>query len=593
MNFSKRIETVRAAAYLLFLSLALCLFHLQVVRGGHYSRLSERNRIRLIPLSAPRGNIFDRNGLLFASNRPAYHVYATPEDFDEGNLPYLSRLLDMPVQEIRSRLLVPRYQQMTSVILKRDLPKAAAIQIEEKKPLLPGVFIKIESIRYYPQGALNGHLLGYIGKISKEEYQTLDRSVFGLHSYLGRFGVEKTFDVLLRGEDGGRQIEVNARGEQLQVLSEKAPLTGKSVTLSLDAELEKQIAGVVNNQRASIVMADLQTGEIIALVSKPDFDPNVFLEGGRDEERVRLLKDKRRPLINRAISGVYPPGSVFKLVTALAALETGKITRYTTFQCSGSFKLTPRSRRFKCWDPGGHGKVDLMKGLERSCNVYFWNVGRLVGEKDLFKYSRMLGLGETVGIEINSSEGLIPNADWKEKQYHDQWYGGDTLSFAIGQGYVQTTPLQILQLVSIIASEGKVPPFSILKETPDGQSGDVMKPKKPMRGFVHSDSFKLIKQGMLQVVESKYGTGQLARLDFMRLAGKTGTAQAPPKKSHSWFVGFFPYENPKVSIVVFVENGGSGGLVAAQFAKQVLQIWRNLYAKDQLFQKPSLPPVKL
>ena len=400
-------------------------------------------------------------------------------------------------------------------------------------------------------------------------------------------GVEKSFDSTLRGEDGGRQIEVNARGEQLNVLSEKKPVPGSDVTLSLDLNLEKEILPFLGDKRASVGVMDLKTGELVVLLSYPDFNPNVFVESDRDEERIKLLKDKSRPLINRATLGTYPPGSVFKLVTALAGLETGKITRYTTFQCNGYFRLSPHSRRFKCWEPEGHGRMDLFTALERSCNVYFYNVGKLVGEKDLSRYAKMLGLGEHLSLEVPSADGLIPSAEWKQNRLTRHWYAGETISFAIGQGYVLVTPLQILRLVAIIANEGKMVTPTLLKgEVPQSL-------QENPSFFANKESFKVIKQGMLQVVESKYGTGQLARLDFMRLAAKTGTAQTPPDKPHAWFTGFFPYEDPKYGIVVFVEHGGSGGLVAATIAKHVLSIWRKLYAPETIFQKPVLPSVVL
>ncbi len=586
MNFSKRVTAFKWVVYGLSCLLILSLFQTQIIRGGHFRRMGESNRIRLIPEEAPRGKILDRNGLLFATNRPAYHVYITPEDFDPVDLPVLSKLLGMYPDEVRKLVSVPRVRALMPVMIKKDIAKETAMQIEERKPSLSGVFIQVDGVRYYPNRGLNGHVLGYIGKISREEYKQFDHDIFRVDSYLGRGGIERTFDESLRGEDGGRQIQVNARGEQLNVLSEKEPLAGRDLALSLDLNLEKEILPSLKEKRASVLMMDLRTGELLILISHPDFDPNVFVEGDKDGERIRLLKDKSRPLVNRAVLGTYPPGSVFKLVTALAGLETGKITRYTTFQCNGYFRLSPNSRRFKCWEPEGHGEVNLLKGLERSCNVYFYNVGHLVGEKNLDKYARMLGLGEPLPIEIPSSDGLIPSSEWKKNKFSDVWYQGETISFAIGQGYVLVTPLQILRLVSIIAKDGEVPVPTLLKVDPDTQV--------PLyTTHAHKESFKLIKQGMLQVVESKYGTGQLARLDFMKVAAKTGTAQAPPFPPHAWFASFFPYEDPQYALVVFVEHGGSGGLVAANIAKQVLSSWRALYAVNRVFEKPALPPVHL
>ena len=429
-------------------------------------------------------------------------------------------------------------------------------------------------------------MLGYIGKITKEEYRSMDHEIFMLDSYVGRSGLEKTFDDSLRGEDGGRQIEVNARGEQLRVLSEKEPVRGEDITLSVDLNLERAVVPFLGDKRVTVLMMDLKTGELPVFLSHPDFDPNLFVEGDKDEERIKLLRDQSRPLINRAISGTYPPGSVFKLVTALAGLETGKITRYTTFVCNGFFRLSPHSRRFKCWEPEGHGRMDLLSGLERSCNVYFYNVGHLVGEKELSHYAHELGLGEPLSLDIPAADGLIPSAEWKRSKYSSAWYGGETISFAIGQGYVLVTPLHILRLVAIVAKDGEVPVPTLIKTQPGARI-------PIFKTHAHKESFKAIKQGMLRVVESNFGTGQLARLDFMKVAAKTGTAQAPPEKPHAWFAGFFPYEDPQFALVVFVEHGGSGGLAAATIAKKVLEIWHRLDAPNSVFEKPALPPVSL
>ena len=586
MNYSKRINLFKIIIYSFAIVLIFSLFQIQVFHAGKFARQSEKNRIRLLPLPAPRGQIYDRNGLVLATNRLAYHVYVTPEDFDSQDLPKLSKLIDLNADELKKRLSGPRMRSSTPILIKRDISKELAMKIEERKPELAGVFIQSEGIRFYPNGEINGHLLGYIGKITKEEYQKFDRENFGLHSYLGRAGLEKSFDSLLRGEDGGRQIEVNARGEQLKILSEKLPFAGENLSLSIDLALEREVYPAMSGKRSSVVMMDLRTGEIVLMISNPGFDPNVFVDEDKEEERLRVLKDKRRPLVNRATTGVYPPGSVFKLVTGLAGLESGKVTPFTSFQCNGYFRLTPNSRKFKCWEHQGHGSVNLFKALERSCNVYFYNVGRLVGEKELEKYSRLFGLGEALPLEVPTAEGLIPSSQWKKDKLHDSWYLGETVTFAIGQGYVLTTPVQILNLISIVATDGKAPMPTLLKVDSEQQI-------KRTSFETHEEAFRIIKQGMLKVVESKYGTGQLARLDFMRLAAKTGTAQAPPEKSHAWFASFFPYEKPEYALVVFVEHGGSGGLVAATLAKQVLAAWQKLYAADGQFEKPKLPPVVL
>lgn len=580
-----RIQIYKVSIYGFLSLLLLFLFQIQVIRAGHYRRISEHNRIRLVRVTAPRGEILDRNNKPFATSRSSYNVAVIPEDFDPKDLPTLSKMLDLSPADIRKQLSSVRSKSLMPVILKKDVGKDLAIQIAEKSPLLSGIFIDVEGVRYYPERETSAHVVGYIGKITDAEYRTFDHDVYAINSDIGRVGIEKSFDSLLRGEDGGKQIEVNARGEQLSILSEKKPISGADVRLSLDIELESKILPILGEKTGVVLMMDLETGEILAMLSNPSFDPNVFIEAGRDRDRVKLMKNMHRPLINRSVVSAYPPGSVFKLVTAMAGLETGKITPHTTFNCPGYFQLNSKSRRFKCWESLGHGNVNLFGALERSCNVFFYNIGRLVGEKNLARYSYLLGLGMPIPLEIPASDGFIPSAEWKEHKPGQHWYEGETVTFAIGQGYVQTTPLQILRLVSIIAKDGQIPKPTLLKQNSPPDDLD--------RIHVKSSTLKAIRQGMLNVTESKYGTGQLARVDFMRLAAKTGTAQAPPRLAHAWFAGFFPYEKPKIALVVFVEHGGSGGLVAASLAKKIVMAWHELYSPVEEYIKPTLPPVTI
>lgn len=569
MKISLRFRILQGIVFGGLFVLALALFHVQVIRGGFYRRTSEHNRIRLIRLEAPRGNIYDRADVPLATNRPAYNVYVIPEDFDPADFSELSRLLDLSEDEIRRRMSKSRSASFTPALLKQDISKELAMKMEEKRPRLSGVFIHVQAMRYYPEGENGAHLVGYIGRISQGEYERLDRSVYYRDSWLGRSGVEKIYDLQLRGEDGGRQIEVDARSLPMRILGEKKPEPGSDLHLTIDSKLESAIRPLLHDRLASALMMDLETGEILAAVSTPGFDPNVFVTKGKNRERVDLLGSRQLPLLNRGFSGVYPPGSVFKLVTAMAALESSVITPHTTFQCPGYFQFNSGSRRFKCWFDGGHGRVDLYTALERSCNVYFYNTGRLLGEKRLAEYARKLGFGSRPEWKFPVASGLVPDAEWKQLKFHDAWYPGDTVTFAIGQGYLLVTPLQILRLVGAIATDGAILEPKLVRE-----EKEIREPKKIT---VSKETFRALRQGMLRVVNSDRGTGQLARVDFMKLAAKTGTAQAPPGASHAWFSGFFPYEQPKIALVVFVERGQSGGITAAKIAKEIVQIWNSLY----------------
>ena len=540
------------------------------MRGGYYRKASEKNRIRLIRLEAPRGNIMDHSGVLIATNRPAYNVYIIPEDFDPKDAPELSRLLSLSESAIHKHLGESRVASFTPVLLKQDIPKELAMAIEERKPRLSGVFIQIRPTRTYPQGETAAHIVGYIGKITREEYEELDHSIYYYDSWIGRNGIERVYDFLLRGEDGGRQLEVNARGIPIQLLSEKEARSGSDIHLTVDAKLEAKIRPLLSGRRGVILVMDLNQGEMLSAISTPAFDPSVFVTSARSPERLALIGSKDQPLMNRGFNGLYPPGSVFKLVTAMAGLESGVITPHTTFQCPGYFRFNSKSRPFKCWFDGGHGRVDLYTALERSCNVYFYNVGRLVGEKRLAAYARKLGFGSSVSMELPTENGLVPDAEWKRTMFHDQWYPGDTITLAIGQGYLLVSPLQILRLVAAIATDGQIFEPKLVRSEEETR-------KAIKKVAIHPETFRVLRQGMLQVVQSDRGTGQLARVNFAKLAAKTGTAQAPPGVAHAWFTGFFPYENPKIALVVFVERGESGGLVAARIAKEVVSTWNELY----------------
>lgn len=554
------------------LILGLGFFHTQVIQGGFFRKLSEQNRVRLIPLEAPRGRVFDQKGHLLATNRPSYDVVATPEDIEPEVFPRLAKLLQLSEKEIRHRISSPREYPFAPALIREDIPRDLVFKIEESRPELPGVDIQISFRRFYPYHETASHLIGFIGKINEQEYAAADHDRYGMNSLVGRAGIEKIYDERLRGWRGGRQIEVNARGQLVQVLSQKMPEPGEDLTVTLDLEFQKKIMELIKGKHASVAVLDLTTDGLLAMASSPAFDPNVFVSPERANERLKFLRDQDAPLVDRGVSSAYPPGSVFKLVTALAALETGKITPNTRFYCGGSFRLKPGARPFHCWNKAGHKSLNLYEALERSCNVYFYNIGAKLSADEIAKYARELGLGERMQLEVtNITPGLVPDSIWKKEKMRQQWYQGETLSFAIGQGYLLTSPLQILRLTAIIGKNGKrVEPRLILEKNEH--------PKEEQLA-IHEENLKVIKRGMLQVVQSDYGTGQLARVDFAKLAAKTGTAQAPPKTAHSWMTGFFPYEDPKLAFVVFVEHGGPGGITSAKIVKDMLEIWRTDVAK--------------
>ncbi len=566
-----RLKILKGGIFFGLSLLAVGLFDIQVLKAGYYRNLSENNRIRLIPLEAPRGRVMDRAGRIFATTRPSYNLIATPEDITPEIYPRLAKLLHVTEKTIRERMSAEREYSFSPVVLAADIPKELLFQIEELHPELPGISIQTDWIRSYPNGSVASHVIGYLGKINEQEYKALGRDQFGMNALMGRTGIEKIFDLKLRGWRGAQEVEVNARGEKLRVVDEKPAVPGEDVVLALDLEFQKRLTQLVKGKRATLAFLDLKTNELMALVSSPDFDPNVFVSPRGNEARVHFLEDSNAPLLDRGASSTYPPGSVFKLVTALAGLESGKITPHTTFTCPGYFQLKPGSRHFHCWFDRGHGALDLYRALERSCNVYFYNVGRLVGADALARTARELGFGQTFQMELtNLAPGLVPDAAWKQEHLKQRWYPGETLSYAVGQGYLLVSPLQVLRLSAMIAKDGEWVEPRLVR---DPQAAAAAAPR---RIAIKPENLKVIRQGMLKVVESNYGTGQLARVDFDQLAAKTGTAQAPPKSPHAWITGFFPYRDPQVAFVAMIEHGGSGGIEGARVIKQALQIWREL-----------------
>ncbi len=566
-----RFHFFQAFVFILLTLLGLGLFQTQVVRGHYYYELSRRNRVRLIPMEAPRGRVFDRQSRLLATNRASYNVIAIPEDVTPEVYPRLAKLLEMPEKDIRRRMSAGREFPFAPAMIKEDISRELTFKIEEHRPELPGVSIRADGIRYYPYGETAAHVIGYIGTVTPEEYGALDRDRFGMNSKVGRAGIEKVFDDLLRGWRGGEQIEVDARGQLVQVLSDRKPEPGSDITLTLDLEFQKKIMKLIKGLHASIAVLDLETDGLLAMASAPAYDPNIFVSPAANEQRLQVLKDENAPMLDRGINAAYPPGSVFKLVTALAGLDLGKITPETRFKCAGTFRLGPKSKPAHCWLHEGHGSLNLYEALERSCNVYFFNVAKRLTPDEIAHYARELGLGEPLKIEISRmAPGLIPDSAWKKARFNQPWYQGETMNMAIGQGYMLVTPFEIMRLTSIIAKNGKgVEPHLVV------QDRSTM-PEAP-RVAIQEQNLDVIRRAMLQVVESDYGTGQLARVDFDKLAGKTGTAQAPPLKAHSWMTGFFPYKDPQLAFVVFVEHGGSGGVTSARLVKQMLEAWKDLH----------------
>ena len=561
---------------------------------------SDQNRVRKISLADYRGDIKDRLGNVIVNVRPSFNLYVTPEDADNlsESLEFLSGLIEINKDKLRSD--IRRSPSFKNVLIKRDISRREVAYIEENKMLLPGIRIKIEPIRNYAHKDFASHVLGYLGEVSKSELKISKFSRYELGDMVGKNGLEKIYESQLRGKKGFKEVEVDVSGRELKVLRKFSPKTGNSLVLTLDSRVQSKLETLMdevlkeNSVEGSAVVMKVQSGEIIAMVSKPSFDPNSFATGISTKQWSGLVLDEKNPLQNRTIDGQYPPASTYKVVTAYAALAEKIIKPETTIFCPGHFRLGKRD--YRCWKKRGHGDMNLHDALVQSCDVYFYKLGHRLGINNLAKYATKLGLGELTGIVLKGEKsGLVPSKQWKKKFKNEPWYPGETISASIGQGYNLVTPLQSARMISTIASGGLlVRPYLVKRiEDYDGRLIQEFFPEVIKKIKIEPEVLRNIKEGLRGVVHEAHGTGRRARLKNVIVAGKTGTAQVVAMKDseeidpeeetpyshrdHAWFVAFAPYENPEVAVSVIIEHGGHGGATAAPIAGGILKTYFSHY----------------
>lgn len=548
----------------LFFLLLLGLLILQVFQGKSYRLQSQGNIIRLIPMPAPRGEISDRNGVLLADTHLTLDLALIPQETKNLNalVEKLSRILGVDRERMFQVYAKGLSAPFTPVPVVKDISKEMAISLEERRDL-PGTVVMNTPHRRYLYGIETAHLLGRLGEIDPWELERLRPYGYKMKDLLGQGGIEESFDNYLRGEDGGVQLKVNNKGFKVETLGSRRPVKGKDLTLTLDIRLQGFITSLLQGRPSAVCVMNPQTGEILALASSPSFDPNGDISP--------LLHSQERPFLNRVTQGLYPPGSTFKVAIAATALETRKIGEQTSFFCPGS--LTLGKDQFDCWREGGHGEQRLIGALQHSCNVFFYHAGLLTGPDLIAEYARFFGFGEKSSLELpHEAKGFVPNSLWKRLAKRERWYDGETVNFAIGQGYLTVTPLQVLRMASAIATDGKlVDPYLVKRigvlETKAGKTRHLPLSKKTLAA---------IQEGMFLVVNSDEGTGRYAAVPGLEIAGKTGTAQVHGKAPHAWFVGYSPSRDPRASLVVFMEHGGKGGLVASQIAASIFQKMKEL-----------------
>ena len=553
-----------------FVLLIAGLFHTQVVRGGYYKKRSEDNRIVLIPLEAPRGSIYDKNGRAIVDNRLSFDVAVTFRDvYNVDRLAsFLAKTLGMGKRDAVKAIDRARARPYSPTVIIDDIGKNKAIMLEQERADYPGFRILTSPRREYLLGSAAAALTGYVGKINREELERYRKYGYTARDLMGRSGLEKTYDEYLRGAEGGMQVETDSRGRQQEILVVKDPEPGRSLYLTLDAGVQDAADSALGGRHGAIIVMEPSSGRVLAYVSHPGYDPNIFVSGNRGGEIRRILRnvDGGHPLLDRCISAVYPLGSVFKLIVGIAALDTGKFTEYGEFTCNGAFNIG--GAVFKCWKKSGHGTVALGEALKVSCNVFFYRLGLRVGADDTARYAKYFGFGKKTGIDLSGEiDGIVPDPEWKRVYRREKWYTGDTVNFSIGQGYLLVTPMQVVRMIAAVGNGGYMPRPYVVEKIDNVQFSSSSTEKVP----VSSGTLGIIKKGAVRVVNERGGTGYRAALKGVEVAGKTGTAQNPRGKAHGWFAGFAPADKPSVCMVVFVEYSGLGGAEASRIAHDVLE----------------------
>lgn len=678
-KLQKRLNIFLGIIVVIFSVLTISLAALQIVKGDEYEKLAEENRIRLIPITAPRGVFKDRNGRELVNSRPSFTVsymsVKTEKTTQEEVFATLREILQIPlytevsneklvvnkdnkvtlsklpigdkngdgkvdssdislVEENTGKVISPikidfstgtvtldiepgtvvlasynydtlknklRGQGYRPVRLKTDVDFQTVAEIEERR--LPGVVIEVEPMRNYLYGNTASHIFGYVGEINQEELEASKDKGYRPGDLFGKMGLEKVLESYLKGIDGGQQVEVTASGKPIKVLGQKEPIPGHSVTLTIDIKLQQIAENKLKEQllklqtdkykpfpnakRGAVVALNVKTGEVLAMASIPDFDPNMFARGITQKEWEEISKNPLNPMVNLAIAGTYPPGSVFKMVTATAALEE-KVTNENEFVRDTGVYWTILPKR--CWRAGGHGMVNMVRALAESCNIYFYEMGRRLGIDNIEKYAKLYGLGSITGIELPGEKpGQVASREYKKNTFtrpDDKiWYPAETLDAAIGQGYNSFTPIQIANYVAAIANEGVWMKPHLIKSIAD-PDGNIVLEKNPEIGGqldFSKDTFRIIKEGM-RAVTLPGGTAYSVFADFpISVAGKTGTAEWDVTKDpHGWFVAFAPYEDPEIAVAVFIEQAGSGGTTGGPVARAIFEEYFHLTERETI-----------
>ena len=586
-NHIFRLKVYTVIVLILFAVLFVRLWYLQIIQNHKFLVMSEENRIRLLRIKAPRGIISDTDGFALVRNRPSFNVFIIPEDVQEleKTAARLSTLLPIAKEQILETLKKSRRPNFEPVLIFRDANLKTVAYLEEHKVEMPGVIVEAEPVRYNIYNAVASHVFGYIGEITEKQLQAKDlcpECVQG--DLIGQYGIEKAFNLYLSGKPGGKQVEVNAHGRELGTISQKNPVPGNNLTLTINLHIQQIAEEALGDNPGAIVAINPQNGQILAMVSRPAFDPNLFAVGISRENWQQLIENPNHPLQNKTIQSLYAPGSTFKIAVGSGVLQNGVVKEQSTLYCEGSVNLANTVKQ--CWKAGGHGYVSIKQALEQSCNVFFYRAGLELGIDELARYVKSFGFGERSGIELpNEESGLIPTREWKQEYFGDRWYPSETMDAAIGQGFVAVTPLQLANMVAAVANGGTLyKPMLVKKITEaDGSFVQEYTPTVIRKIPVDEKYLKIIREGMRMVVNGAHGTARGSKIEGFEFAGKTGTAQVVQLKKgkskdlperfrdHAWFVCFAPIDNPQIAMAILVEHGMGGAKNAAPVAKYILE----------------------
>ncbi len=587
--------------------LVMRMWYLQVIKGDELRQRSENNSVRLRKIKPMRGLIMDDGRRVLVDNQPSFDIVFIPNRtkdiwkvIDKIKELYTERSLTLPALSA----LPGRVKPFVPVLLERNISMEKLAVVETHALDLPGVMTEVTPVRKYLNGEMTAQIIGFTGEVSREELDRNTTDKLKTGDIIGKFGIEKFLDSHLRGKSGAEQVEVNVAGKAIRSLGRIPATTGDNVVLTIDSALQEAAWSALGNRAGAVAVLDPRNGAVLALVSSPSFDPNLFNGGISFDDWERLSNDPGHPMENRSISGQYPPGSTYKIVVAAAALEEGLITPETTFYCNGAFELGDRV--FRCWQAKGHGNVNLHRAIVESCDVYFYNLGKLLGVDRIAAYARAFGLGAPLGIDLPREKGgLIPTKQWKLSRFRQSWQMGETISLAIGQGFNLVTPIQLANAYAALANGGTLYRPRLVKqlESSDGHVVKVFEPEKQGVLPVRPQNIQLINQALWGVVNEKGGTGYILKRQEQDVCGKTGTAQviglpqdekarkakrvSADFRDHALFVCFAPYGNPEIVVAVILENAGHGGAAAAPVARKVIDTY---FSRKKMMQ--TQPPAQ-